>query len=408
MDSVDPSDTAPPTDALSAVFHLYEVRRDGERILYYGDALVPERMLLREVWPAFREAGYEVQVARTNGPQDVLVARPLDNGVDGVPRKNLLLLLLTVCSTLFVGANAWYYVPVSEIVADPLKMLQAWPFTAAVLGVLLVHELGHYAMARYHDVDVSLPYVIPFIFPFGTMGAIIRMRGQMPDRKALFDIGVAGPLAGLAATIVVTIVGLSLDPMPVPEQVLASGGEVIIFNNPPLLDIIARLINQPVAYGSAASPTTDVPLNPLGAAILDVIGEPPVSAQSGVTVHPVIIGGWVGMFFTVLNLLPVGQLDGGHMLRAMIGERQETVAAMVPLVLFGLSAYLYYGRGLSINESVGLWAFWGLFSTFIAFNGPANPIDEAGLDRRRLAVGAFTFFLGLLCFMLVPIQLLTV
>lgn len=405
MDSVDPAEGVPSTDALSSVFHLYEIRRDGDRVLYYGDSLVPERMLLREVWPAFREAGYEVQLARGSGAQDVLVARPLDTGVNGVPWKNVLLLLLTVCSTLFVGATAWYYVPIDQVLRNPLSALQAWPFTAAILGVLLVHELGHYAMARYHGVDVSLPYVIPFIFPFGTMGAIIRMRGQMPDREALFDIGVAGPLAGLAATIVVTVIGLSLEPMAVPESMLSNGGEVIVFNNPPLLDIIAVLINQPVSYGTAA-PTTNVPLNPLGAAILDVIGQPPSENRAGVTVHPVIIGGWVGMFFTVLNLLPVGQLDGGHMLRAMIGERQETVAAMVPLALFGLSAYLYYGRGLSINESVGLWAFWGLFSTFIAFNGPANPINDTTLDSRRMAVGVFTFLLGLLCFMVVPIQLL--
>jgi membrane-associated protease RseP (regulator of RpoE activity) len=406
MDSVDSSETTPPTEVLSSVFHLYECRRDGDRLLYYGEALVPERMLLREIWPAFRSAGYEVQLAQTDRAQDVLVARPLDTPDDSLPWKNLLLLALTVCSTLFVGATAWYYVPASEIFSNPLSALQAWPFTAAVLGVLLIHELGHYAMARYHGVDVSLPYVIPFIFPFGTMGAIIRMRGQMPDRKSLFDIGVAGPLAGLAATIVITVIGLSLDPITVPERVLSGGGEVIVFNNPPLLDIIAVLINQPVAYGTAASPATNVPLNPVGAAILDLIGQPSVSDRTGVTVHPVIIGGWVGMFFTVLNLLPVGQLDGGHMLRAMLGERQETVAAMVPLALFGLSAYLYYGRGLSINESVGLWAFWGLFSTFIAFNGPAHPIDDTGIDGKRMAVGVFTFLLGLLCFMLVPIQLL--
>ncbi len=344
-------------------------------MFYYGESLVPERMLLREVWPAFRRAGYEVQVARTRDSQDVLVATPVDTGIGGVPWMNLLLLVATVCSTLFVGATAWYYIPVSTIADDPLAALAAWPFTAAVLGVLLIHELGHYALARYHGVDVSLPYVIPFILPFGTMGAIIRMRGQMPDRKALFDIGVAGPLAGLAATIVVTVVGLSLGPFEVPRQVLRSGGEVIYFNNPPLLELIAAAIGQPTDY-------------------------PPPN-----TVHPVIIGGWVGMFFTVLNLLPVGQLDGGHMVRAMIGDRQETVAALVPLALFGLSGYLYYVRGFGINESVGLWAFWGLFSTFIAFNGPADPIDETGIGWKRQLVGLFTFGLGLLCFMLVPIQL---
>jgi membrane-associated protease RseP (regulator of RpoE activity) len=198
----------------------------------------------------------------------------------------------------------------------------------------------------------------------------------MPDRKALFDIGVAGPIAGLVATVVVTAVGLLLSPVEVPARVLEANGQVIYFRNPLLLEGIADLLGTPTEY------------------------------QSPYTVHPVIMGGWVGMFFTVLNLLPVGQLDGGHMVRAMLGERQETVAAMVPAALFGLAAYLYYGRGLGLNDSVGLWAFWGLFSTFIAFNGPANPIDdETTLGWPRFAVGVATFLVGASCFMLVPIQL---
>ncbi|WP_284013024.1 site-2 protease family protein [Halobaculum litoreum] len=372
-------DDHPRPPELDAVFHCSEVRTDGDRVLYYGISDVGERELVRRIWPAFREAGYEVQVVNTDTGLDVVVARPHADGVDGVPWVNVGLFLATVVSTLLVGATAWYYIPFSEIAANPLTALRAWPFTAAVLGVLMTHELGHYVMGRYHGVDVSLPYVIPFILPFGTMGAIIRMRGQMPDREALFDIGVAGPLAGLAATVVVTVVGLLLGPFTVPASVLGGGGQVIVFNNPPLLDLIAAALNQPTGY---SDPTR--------------------------TAHPVIMGAWVGMFFTVLNLLPVGQLDGGHIVRAMVGERQETVAAMVPAALFGIAAYLYFVRDLAINESVGLWAFWGLFSAFIAYRGPANPIDDEPLDGRRVAVGVATFALGLLCFMLVPIQVTTV
>ncbi len=376
MERVEPSAIDAPMDALRAVFHLQDVQRDGDRVIYYGESLVPRGMLVREIWPEFHDAGYEVQLARTSGSHDVLVAQPVSNGVDGIPWKNIALLFLTILSTLLVGALAWYYVPVSAIEGNPLVVLRAWPFTAAVLGVLLTHELGHYVVARYHGVDVSLPYVIPFILPFGTMGAIIRMRGQMPDRKALFDIGVAGPLAGLAATIVVTAIGLSLDPIHVPDALLNGGGQSITFHTPPLMSLIANVLNEPTGYS-----------------------DPHLAAS------PVIIGGWVGMFFTVLNLLPVGQLDGGHMLRAMLGERQESVAAIVPLALFGISAYLYYGRHLGIDESVGLWAFWGIFSTFIAFNGAADPIDESFVGWGRIAIGVFTFGMGLLCFMLTPITL---
>jgi membrane-associated protease RseP (regulator of RpoE activity) len=378
MESVDSAE-APPVEALQSVFHLHETRRDGDRVLYYGESLVPERMLVREVWPAFRSAGYEVQVTATpSGREDVVVARPVEPGVEGFPWKNVAMFVATVVSTLLVGALTWYYIPLSEVLANPLSVLRAWPFTAAVLGVLATHELGHYVVGRYHGVDISLPYLIPFIFPFGTLGAIIHMRGQMPDRRALFDIGVAGPLAGLLATIVVTAVGLSLPPMSIPEWAMRGTGEVIVFNNPPLLNIIATLLGQPTSY-----------------------------SDPSVTVHPVIIGGWVGMFFTVLNLLPVGQLDGGHMLRAMLGEAQERVAALVPVTLFGLAAYLHYVLGYSLNESVGLWAFWGLLSTAIAFKGPADPVDESPIGASRMLVGLFTFALGALCFLLVPIEVMS-
>jgi membrane-associated protease RseP (regulator of RpoE activity) len=374
------TEAGPYPAALAAVFERHETRRSGDRLVYVGESLVPEEMLLREAWPAFREAGYEVESARTRatGP-DVLVVRPHSPGIDGVPWTNVLLLLATLATTLFVGATTWYYVPLADLTANPLLALQAWPFVASVLGVLLTHELGHYVMGRYHDVDVSLPYLIPFVFPFGTMGAVISIRGQLPDRKALFDVGVAGPLAGLVATVVVTAVGLSLPPQQVPASVVAQSGQAVSFGDPPLVGIIASALGEPVGY---ADPT--------------------------LTVNPVFVGGWVGMFFTVLNLLPVGQLDGGHIVRAILGERQESVAALVPLSLFGVAAYLYEVRDLALNDSVGLWAFWGLFALFIAYKGPANPIDDSPLGPERVAVGLLTFALGALCFMLVPVEVVQV
>jgi membrane-associated protease RseP (regulator of RpoE activity) len=377
MSAADP-ESVPRPEELDDLFHITQVRSDGDRIVYYGVAEVPERELIRQVWEPFRDAGYDVQAANTGSGRDVIVARPYSTGIDSIPWVNVGLFLATVLSTLFVGAVGWYYIPLGTVTTNPLAALEAWPFTAAVLGVLMTHELGHYAMGRYHDVDVSLPYVIPFFLPFGTMGAIIRMRSQMPDREALFDIGVAGPLAGLLATVIVTAVGLLLGPMQVPPGTVSTGTQVIVFNNPPLLDLIAAVLGQPTGYDS----TTQV-------------------------AHPVIMGGWIGMFFTLLNLLPVGQLDGGHILRAIVGERQETIAALVPVGLFGLAGYLHYVRGLGLNESVGLWAVWGVFATFIAYRGPAHPIDDSGLDTKRVAVGVVTFALGLLCFMLVPIEVST-
>jgi membrane-associated protease RseP (regulator of RpoE activity) len=374
MDGAD----GPPIEALQTVFYVRETERDGESVRFYGEPLVPKGSLVGELREPFRRAGYRLRVEAGREPwESVVVASPADGRIDGVPWTNLALFLATVVSTLLVGAVGWYYIPPAAITANPLLALRAWPFTAAVLGVLTTHELGHYLVGRYHGVDVSLPYLIPFILPFGTLGAIIRMRGRMPDRKTLFDIGVAGPLAGLVATVLVTAIGLSLDPMTVPPAVANASGQVIVFNDPPLLDLIARALDQPTSY------------------------EDPTK-----TVHPVIIGGWVGMFFTLLNLLPVGQLDGGHMVRAMLGRRQETVASLVPVALFSIATYLYVVRGFGLNESVGLWAVWGLFATAIAYNGPATPVDETPLGWQRQLLGLLTFGLGMLCFLLVPVQLL--
>lgn len=362
-------DDAPSPDAVASVFHVYEVRDDGDQVRYYGEPLADHRRLIEVVWPVFREAGYDVTLSRQTG-EFVLVAEPHSIGQDGIPWTNVVLAIATIFSTLFVGAQ-WYYV--REIVSPAI--VQAVPFTLAVMGVLGTHELGHYVMSRYHDVDATLPYFIPFPTIVGTMGAVIRMRGQIPSRKALFDIGVAGPLAGLVATVVVTAIGLVLPPVSVPEWVMQAESAIEIqFGYPPLLHAIAWVLDAKLTY-----------------------------ADPSLVVNPVVIGGWVGMFITFLNLIPVGQLDGGHILRSMIGPAQERIAPLVPLTLFGLAGYLYvFGDG---GQVVGIWVLWGVLTVLAATFGSAQPIDDSPLDRRRIAIGVLTFAIGALCFTPVPIQI---
>ncbi|MFD1566092.1 site-2 protease family protein [Halolamina litorea] len=371
----------PHPEALDTWFHLTAVRRDGDTVRYHGDSLVPRSRLAEELTPAFEERGYDLRLSVDEAGNDVLVARPFGASASssGNPAVNVALLFATVLSTLFVGATVWYYVPLSAIAENPLRILEAWPFTAAVLGVLLTHEMGHYVAGRWHGVDVSLPYVIPFYVPFGTMGAVIRMRSRVPDRKSLFDIGAAGPLAGLVATIIVTAIGVSLDPISVPQRVVEGSGQAIVFHNPPLLDLIAGALGQQTAYTDPAK-----------------------------AVHPVVMGGWIGMFFTVLNLLPVGQLDGGHITRAVFGPRQETLAAMVPGALFGIAGYLWYVRDMGMENSVALWVLWGFITLFVSFGGAAAPVDESPIGWKRKAAALLTFALGALCFLAVPIEIVTV
>jgi len=367
--SVETPGEAPAPDAFGSVFQVYEVRENGEQLLYFGDPLVDRQTLMREVWPRFREAGYEVSVSHRTG-EFVLVAEPHSIGIEGIPWTNVILAVATVISTLVVGAQ-WYYV--RDLTS--LAIVQAVPFTLAVMGVLGTHELGHYVMSRYHKVDATLPYFLPFPTIVGTMGAVIRMRGQIPDRKALFDIGVAGPLAGLLATVVVTAIGLSLPPVQVPPWVLSAETAIEVqFNYPPLLTGIAMAIGEPLSY------------------------EDPTQV-----VNPVVIGGWVGMFITFLNLIPAGQLDGGHILRAILGPQQERIAPFVPTLLFGLAGYIYFFT--DAGQMVGLWILWGVLAMVAANFGSATPIDDSPLDRRRVAIGLFTFVLGLLCFTPVPIQI---
>jgi membrane-associated protease RseP (regulator of RpoE activity) len=348
---------------------VYEVRTDGDTLLYIGQPTVASDVLERQVWPLFHECDYDVSLRRqyqpANGPgltdgNYALVATPRSHGLDGIPWTNVILAVLTVLSTLFVG-TVWYGISLDN---QPLDILQAWPFTLAVLGVLGTHELGHYAMSRYHRVDASLPYFIPFPTIFGTMGAVIKMKGRIPDRKALFDIGVAGPLAGLAATVVVTVVGLYLDPVTVPIE--------LSFNHPLLLQVLSAVTGQPLTF-----------------------------EQPNRIFNPVVFGGWLGMFITFLNLLPVGQLDGGHIVRAMFGKRTETLSAAVPPALFGLGAYLFVVRS---GQAVYIWFIWAFLALGLAYAGPTDPIDDSPLDRRRFAVGLFTFLLGLACFTPIPIE----
>jgi membrane-associated protease RseP (regulator of RpoE activity) len=371
----------PSAGDLAPAFDVYEVRQDGDRLIYVGQPRTDPETVEGRLQPLFRQQGYEISLQRgydgdeglplTVG-ESVLVAQPRTAESGGLPWRNAVLFVLTVLSTLFAGSVYWYQIPVTE---QPLRALAAWPFVVAIMGVLGIHELGHYAMSRYHGVEASLPYFIPLPTYIGSMGAVIRMRGRIPDRKALFDIGVAGPLAGLVATVVVTVVGLQLDPLPAQEAAAAATDVTRVeFNDPPLLILLAELTG-----------TAD-------------------KLERGL-VHPVVFGGWVGMLVTLLNLLPVGQLDGGHILRAMVGERQETLAAAVPGALFALAGYLFFVRG-SVN-SVGIWTMWGLFAVGLAYAGPASPVRDEPLDRRRVAVGVLTFVLGALCFTPVPVEVIT-
>src|SRR5659263_155054 len=179
----------------------------------------------------------------------------------------------------------------------------------------------------------SLPYFSPFPHMIGTMGAVIKHKGPIPNRKALFDVGVSGPLIGLIVSVIVTIIGLLQPPI-----VQAPEGISIELGIPLLFELITRIV-------------------PNGATMM---------------MHPIAFAGWVGMLVTALNLIPAGQLDGGHVLRAMIGERAKVISRVMPFILVSLGFYVTY-----ILERDGfLWVLWGLFLSFFAAAGHPKPLDD--------------------------------
>jgi len=363
--------TSPPTDlpepgSLGETFDVYEVEVTDDGARYYGELEGAREAVEQRLATEFRERGYRVRLARETG-EHVLVATERSTTVEGIPWLNVVLLLATVATTMFAGTQ-WYGYGLD---AGVMRLLSAWPFAAAVLSVLAIHEFGHYVASRYHDVEATLPYFIPVPTALGTLGAVIRMKGHIPDREALFDIGVAGPLAGLVATVVVTAIGVSLPPIDVSNAGGLAYATQYELGYPPLIQVVAAVLGEPLQY-----------------------------SDPGLAVNPVLVGGWVGAFVTFLNLLPVGQLDGAHVSRAVLGERVEVLRYVLPLVLFGLAAALVV---FADGQAVGIWILWGLLTLVFGRVGTATPLDDSPVCWRRTAVGALTLVLGLLCFTPVPI-----
>ncbi len=345
-------------DRINAVFHVYEIQASGPVVRYYGEPLVNSKTLLATLWNDFAGKGYELELKREHG-EFILLAMPVSDADDN-KHVNVILAIATTLAITLTGAVLFYGV---NPITDLLLIYKGLPFAAAVMFVLGSHELAHYYVAKRRGMKASLPFFIPLplISPVGTLGALIKLKGAIPDRKSLFDVGIAGPLVGLAAAVVVTIVGFLLPPV----TTSASQAQTFALGTPLLFALIEKVI----------------PLTSTGT-------------------HPVAFAGWVGMLITSLNLLPVGQLDGGHIARAMSGEKTTYISAAVPLVLMATGVY-YSLNGL--NGEMLL--FWGFFTLLFATGGHPRPIDDTKkLDSKRLVLGIIAFGLCVACFTPIPIQ----
>jgi len=327
-----------------------------------------------------------------NGTHVIYIKESLPTIAEPNRRTNYILFLVTFISILFAGLLTVYKGPETlnplVIWADVKGKLDlALAFAVSMLAILTAHEFGHYFAARYHKTRVTLPFFIPFpLSPFGTMGAFIRLLEPPKNKKVLLDIGLAGPLAGLAVTIPVLIVGLNLSTVqPLPEVLPANFG---FEGNSILYLALKYLIHgawlpQPVSYQG---------LSPILYWIRYFFtGRPLPLGGIDITIHPVAWAGWAGLLVTSLNLLPAGQLDGGHLIYSLFGNRLKWIRPLIVVVLFVLGF---------------IWSGWWLWAFMILLLGGryAEPLDDiTTLDRGRKALARLGLILFFLIFMPVPL-----
>ncbi len=257
---------------------------------------------------------------------------------------HILLFLATIASTIFVGG---------------------WLYSFAIMTILLTHEMGHYIMTRRYGIPSTLPFFIPLpLPPFGTLGALIKMKGTITDRKALFDIGIAGPLSGFIVAVPFIIAGIKLS-------------------------TITKVSGPPTAaYMELGEPLLFKILEPL------LVGEIPGGHE--LMLHPLAYAGWVGLFVTSLNLLPVGQLDGGHVIYAVFGRQSKWVFYGV---ILGLGI-------LAVLHNLG----WFTLVILLMIFGRSHPRpldEETALDGRRQKLAILVLLVFIMSFIPAPFPEMT-
>jgi len=316
--------------------------------------------LYAQLAPAFRARGYTLLLRREEG-ETVLIAlrgviRPTPNNRWLPP----LLLVITVISMLLTY-TILYTAPELTWGSILRHLGQGWEFTLSLLAILLAHELGHYFTARHFGVAVTLPYLIPFpLNPFGTMGAVIRMKDLPPSKRAMLLIGAAGPLVGLAVAIPILLWGLSLSPV---TALPAEGGYSLEGNS---------LLYAALKYL--------------------LFGRWLPSGGEDVLLHPIAYAGWAGLLVTSLNLIPAGQLDGGHVAYALLGDKTRYLTWAIIGVTMALG---FWWPG---------WFLWAALA-FVFSRRQARPMDDVSpLTGNEVALAILLLVIFALIFTPLPLR----
>lgn len=263
----------------------------------------------------------------------------------------ILLFAITVLTTVWAGCLHQGI----NIFVEPWSFYKGLPFAITLLLILGIHESGHYFLCKLHRIPATVPYFIPMPNILGTMGAFIKIKGAITNRRALLDIGMAGPLAGFIIALPATIIGYILSPIvPTPLE------EGLVLGNSILTWILEKTL---------------IP-----------IPEP----GYGIMLHPIGFAGYIGLFVTAMNLLPVGQLDGSHVITALLGEKQHLIAK-ITLILLVFSGMF--------------WSGWWLWVVLLLITGIKHPViryDARGLDSTRKILAWITIAIFILTFVPVP------
>jgi membrane-associated protease RseP (regulator of RpoE activity) len=290
---------------------------------------------------------------------------PLFPDVDPQGTSELLGFLLSLPGLYFYQISSTIY----QLLTDAAVLKSGLKFSLSLLFILTSHEMGHYIACRLYGVDATLPFFIPtppLIGPAGTFGAFIKIVSPLPSRRATFDIGVAGPIAGFVALIPIAVIGLLTMEQAAPEQ-LASAQTGLYFSDPLLTRILSYFLNVDLGAGH---------------------------------INPFYAAAWLGLLVTALNLIPSGQLDGGHAVFSVFGERIHCWTgriAFVVMVALAISGLYFY------NSPSGL-LFAILLGVMMRIRHP-QPLDPTPLDAKRLLVAALTLLIFILSFTAFPIQI---
>jgi membrane-associated protease RseP (regulator of RpoE activity) len=274
-----------------------------------------------------------------------------------IPYLHIILFIVTFLTTLTAGALQKGI----NIIAEPERIIEGFPFAGTLMTILLCHELSHYIASRKHHTKATLPYFIPAPSIIGTFGAFIKMKSPIITRRALIDIGASGPIAGFIVSVIACIVGLSMSEVvsiPHAEGMLSLGDSI-------LFSFLSKI----------------------------AIGVTPNSHD--ILLHPVAFAGWIGLFVTSLNLIPVGQLDGGHIAFAILGKRHKYISIVLVVILAVLGIIYWEG-----------WALWAVLMLILGIKHPPVLYWEVPLDPKRKFIGILTFIIFIITFIPLPFNLL--